>query len=396
LKEDFFNEHDYINVDKKRIENLYDRFKRTIKTYNNPLLENIAYEIERLAFNEIKSFLKPYEKMVTTMASKLQRNIYPLVIDSDEIFISDSFKPFLNSLVHVFRNSIDHGIESVDERLEKDKDINGSVKCQVSQTIDHIIISISDDGQGLEPKLLREKALHRGVYTKEELEKKSDEEILYIIFEEDFSTTSSISDVSGRGIGLSSVWYEINRLGGIIEISNHLGDGVEFKFTIPKLNIKTVELDILSKLSQRTVSYFTQTLNLSLQREFLFKEYTKFIPKDINVMINLNGGIDGQIIMGVSNELAIIMVNNFVKLELPEDEIAFLAAENVAETLNITLGNILKDFYLVSDSESISISTPQIAYKNDLIDMEKNVYMESSIAYGDETIKLWYINNIGE
>jgi CheY-specific phosphatase CheX len=128
----------------------------------------------------------------------------------------------------------------------------------------------------------------------------------------------------------------------------------------------------------------------------LFKEYTKFIPKDINVMINLNGGIDGQIIMGVSNELAIIMVNNFVKLELPEDEIAFLAAENVAETLNITLGNILKDFYLVSDSESISISTPQIAYKNDLIDMEKNVYMESSIAYGDETIKLWYINNIGE
>jgi CheY-specific phosphatase CheX len=175
-------------------------------------------------------------------------------------------------------------------------------------------------------------------------------------------------------------------LGGIIEISNHLGDGVEFKFTIPKLNIKTVELDILSKLSQRTVSYFTQTLNLSLQREFLFKEYTKFIPKDINVMINLNGGIDGQIIMGVSNELAIIMVNNFVKLELPEDEIAFLAAENVAETLNITLGNILKDFYLVSDSESISISTPQIAYKNDLIDMEKNVYMESSIAYRVKTI----------
>jgi CheY-specific phosphatase CheX len=238
--------------------------------------------------------------------------------------------------------------------------------------------------------------LHRGTYTKEQLECKSDGEILYIIFEEDFSTTSSISDVSGRGIGLSSVWYEINRLGGIIEIDNNFGYGVEFKFTIPKLNVKTIELDILSRLSQRTISYFTENLNLPLQKDFLFKEYETLQPQDINVIIDLEGGVFGKIIMGVSSELAITMVNNFVKLELPQDEIEFLAAENVAETLNITLGNILKDFYLVSESETISISTPKIVYKKDFTNIGNSLYMESSIAYEDEIIKLWYTNNLGE
>jgi CheY-specific phosphatase CheX len=317
-------------------------------------------------------------------------------VQSDDIFISDNFKPFLNSLVHVFRNCVDHGIESSDERVEKDKKVKGTITCNVTQSIDNIILSIRDDGKGLDPNLLRDKALHRGVYTKEQLSNKSDDEILYVIFEEDFSTTSSISDVSGRGIGLSSVWYEINRLGGIIEIENNFGYGVEFKFIIPKLNVKTVEIDILSKLSQRTIGYFTENLNLPLQRDVLFKEYETLEPKDINVIIELDGGIVGEIIMGVSSGLAITMVNNFVKLELPQDEIEFLAAENVAETLNITLGNILKDFYLVSDSETISISTPKIIYKKDFINIAKNSYMESSISYENEVIKLWYINNEGE
>jgi two-component system chemotaxis sensor kinase CheA len=396
LGEEFFSEHNYIHVDKKRIESLYNRYKRIIKTYDNPLLENMAYEIQRLSFNDIKSFLKPYEKMVDLLAQRLEKDIEPMSVQSDDIFISDNFKPFLNSLVHVFRNCVDHGIESSDERVEKDKKVKGTITCNVTQSIDNIILSIGDDGKGLDPNLLRDKALHRGVYTKEQLSNKSDDEILYVIFEEDFSTTSSISDVSGRGIGLSSVWYEINRLGGIIEIENNFGYGVEFKFIIPKLNVKTLEIDILSKLSQRTIGYFTENLNLPLQRDVLFKEYETLEPKDINVIIELDGGIVGEIIMGVSSALAITMVNNFVKLELPQDEIEFLAAENVAETLNITLGNILKDFYLVSDSETISISTPKIIYKKDFINIAKNSYMESSISYENEVIKLWYVNNEGE
>jgi two-component system chemotaxis sensor kinase CheA len=396
LGDEFFSEHNYIHIDKKRIESLHDRFKRTIKSYNNPLLDNIAYEIQRLSFHDIKSFLKPYEKMVLLLAQRLEKNIEPMVVQSDDIFISDNFKPFLNSLVHVFRNCVDHGIESSEDRIEKGKSLKGNIFCSVRQDIDNIIIIIGDDGKGLDPKLLKEKALHRGTYTKEQLECKSDGEILYIIFEEDFSTTSSISDVSGRGIGLSSVWYEINRLGGIIEIDNNFGYGVEFKFTIPKLNVKTIELDILSRLSQRTISYFTENLNLPLQKDFLFKEYETLQPQDINVIIDLEGGVFGKIIMGVSSELAITMVNNFVKLELPQDEIEFLAAENVAETLNITLGNILKDFYLVSESETISISTPKIVYKKDFTNIGNSLYMESSIAYEDEIIKLWYTNNLGE
>jgi CheY-specific phosphatase CheX len=334
--------------------------------------------------------------MVLLLAQRLEKNIEPMVVQSDDIFISDNFKPFLNSLVHVFRNCVDHGIESSEDRIEKGKSLKGNIFCSVRQDIDNIIIIIGDDGKGLDPKLLKEKALHRGTYTKEQLECKSDGEILYIIFEEDFSTTSSISDVSGRGIGLSSVWYEINRLGGIIEIDNNFGYGVEFKFTIPKLNVKTIELDILSRLSQRTISYFTENLNLPLQKDFLFKEYETLQPQDINVIIDLEGGVFGKIIMGVSSELAITMVNNFVKLELPQDEIEFLAAENVAETLNITLGNILKDFYLVSESETISISTPKIVYKKDFTNIGNSLYMESSIAYEDEIIKLWYTNNLGE
>ncbi len=202
-------------------------------TQENDKFEEIYKKIEQLTYHHIKVFIEPYKKVVEQLALKMDKQIEPLYLELDEIYLGGQYKPFLNSLVHIFRNSVDHGIETFDERYESQKAKYAKIKCAVKKQGTNIIISISDDGKGIDIEKIKQQAVDNELYTQEELEEMDENVILMLIFDEGFSTSKEISEISGRGVGLSATYNELKKLGGTLHMNNVSGSGLEFIFTVP-------------------------------------------------------------------------------------------------------------------------------------------------------------------
>jgi CheY-specific phosphatase CheX len=130
--------------------------------------------------------------------------------------------------------------------------------------------------------------------------------------------------------------------------------------------------EILTKLAKRTISYFKEDLQLSIDDKFEITEVNNISYLDISTLISLSHGMSGTIGMSVSNELAYKMVEGFIFGEMDKDELEELSSENVAETLNITLGNILKELDVVKNGANIEISTPYTMHNAVNITKKKN------------------------
>jgi two-component system chemotaxis sensor kinase CheA len=235
LGQDFFTKLNFISIDKKRIDLLKKQAESISKKNNNYfILKTLIEEIEKLKLHNIKTFLTPYIKLVEQLASKLNKSVHPLIIESDEIYIQDKYKDFLNSLVHIFRNSVDHSIESSELRIERLKNNYGTIKCKVLEDDNSITISISDDGNGIDIEKLKELSVQRNIYTQEEVNSLQEQELLRVIFTDAFTTSQNVTKISGRGVGLSSVLSELNKLNGSLSMENQLTKGIKFIFTIPK------------------------------------------------------------------------------------------------------------------------------------------------------------------
>lgn len=230
LGDDYFSKANYISINTYRIDNLYKRVHNYIHTDENK--EDITNEIRDLKYNNIKIYFRAYSKLVSQLSKKFDKPMYPLVLKSEDIYLSDKYVPFLNTLVHIFRNSMDHGIESMDERYEYGKEEQGTIICDIKKIDNNLQIDIKDDGKGIDINRIKSIALEKNLYSQEILDAKTDEEIVYIVFEDAFSTNDNITDISGRGVGLASILSELNKLNGNIEIENKFGQGIRFIFTI--------------------------------------------------------------------------------------------------------------------------------------------------------------------
>ena len=228
LGEEYFQNNDMVCVEKNRIDDLYN------KTID---YKDIANIVKKLHYHNVNMLFQPYAKLVKNLAKRLNKKMFPLEIDSENIYLSNQYKPFFNSLVHIFRNSVDHGIEAPEIREEAGKLRFGVIKCSIHQKNEILDIKIEDDGAGMDTNKIKSLALEKGLVTQEASEKLSEQEIIMFIFQDEFSTTTKITNISGRGVGLSSVITELNKLNGKIKIDNHFGQGVQFSFAIP-LNIE--------------------------------------------------------------------------------------------------------------------------------------------------------------
>jgi len=230
LGDEFFHKTEYLTIKQERIEKIYSKL---IQLCNSDEKMNILKDVKELLYKDIKVYIKPFKHTVDNLAQKLDKPIYPLQINAENIFVPQKYKFFLNSLVHVFRNALDHGIEDVETRIVNNKPKLATIKCTIKKENDDLIIIISDDGAGLDIEAIKAKAIEKNIYSIEELDSKTDKECAYIILEDEFSTAKNITNISGRGVGLASTKYEVEKLGGEIEILSKQGYGVTFIFTIP-------------------------------------------------------------------------------------------------------------------------------------------------------------------
>lgn len=232
LGEEFFHKSEYLTIKQSRIEDIYNKLLPICNSTNE---DSILHEVKELLHKDIKVYLKPYKHIVHNLAEKLNKHIHPLIINSENIFVPSQYKDFLNTIVHIFRNSLDHGIEPQEIRKIKNKPPLATISCTIKIENKHLIIIISDDGAGIDIDKIKQIALEKDLKSKKEIDKLSQDEISYLIFKDGFSTANNVTTLSGRGVGLASVKYEVEQLNGTIKINNRINKGVSFIFKIPYL-----------------------------------------------------------------------------------------------------------------------------------------------------------------
>jgi len=392
LGDDFFDKENHISLDKNRIGKLYEKIKLYFSNINanDETSKDILNNIEELKYHSVKILFRPYEKLVEQLSKRLNKKVNPLYIQGQDIYIGNIYKSFIHALVHIFRNSLDHGIEPAEIRMEKGKPEKGTISCIVTKDSHNITIKIKDDGAGIKLSKLKNKALEKNIISKEQLDLLSDDDVLRLIFHSDFSTSEQITDISGRGIGMSSVLDELNKLHGTVIINNIEDIGLEFIFSLPIINNIDSKQDILKKLSIRTIGYFGEFLNLQFNEQYLIEE-VESIKNNVAIIISLTNDMDGTIYFGVSETFARKLIYDFIDESMSKQEILDLSTNNIAEILNITLGNILQDLYIMKNGGVVGISTPEILNYNEEITKKTNSQiLISTLTYQDEEIILGY------
>jgi two-component system chemotaxis sensor kinase CheA len=181
----------------------------------------------------IKKVFGRFPRVVRDLARTLKKEI-TLELEGEETDLDKNLVEALaDPLVHLVRNSVDHGIEMPEERKAAGKPTMGTVKLSASQEGDHILLSIIDDGKGMDPDKLKEIAVSRGVMDVDTAARMSDVDAFNLIFAPGFSTKTEISEVSGRGVGMDVVKTKINQLNGSISIDSRLGIGTTLQIKVP-------------------------------------------------------------------------------------------------------------------------------------------------------------------
>ncbi|SFE83121.1 chemotaxis protein CheA [Alteribacillus iranensis] len=245
------------NGNKDSIETL-EKMTRVSNDLQNLILSMRMVPVEQV-FNR-------FPRMVRSLSQELGKKINLRITGADTELDRTVVDQIGDPLVHLIRNSVDHGLELPEERLEKNKQEAGEIHLKAYHSGNHVVIEVSDDGAGINREKVASKAVKSGIITKEEADQFSDNEIYDLLFASGFSTADQVSDVSGRGVGLDVVKTTIESLGGAITVTSVPGEGSLFSIELP------LTLSIILALLVR-VADETYAISLSSIKE------TTIIPK---------------------------------------------------------------------------------------------------------------------
>ncbi len=182
---------------------------------------------------QVGKVFNKFPRVVRDLSREVDKDI-ELVIEGAETELDKSVVEEINDpLVHLIRNAVDHGIETREERSHTGKPPKGKIVLSAYHEGNYIIISVKDDGRGMDPEILKNKAIEKGLITETEARQMSNEEAYGLIFKPGFSTAKSVSNISGRGVGMDVVKTNIEKLNGTIEIKSELGKGSAVTLKIP-------------------------------------------------------------------------------------------------------------------------------------------------------------------
>lgn len=181
----------------------------------------------------IKKVFGRFPRLVRDMSRNLKKQIRLELVGEDTDLDKNLVEALADPLVHLVRNSVDHGIEMPDEREAAGKEREGRVILAASQEGDHIQLTISDDGKGMNADVLRNKAVEKGMLDREAADRLSELECYNLIFAAGFSTKTEVSDVSGRGVGMDVVKTKISQLNGSVNVYSTLGKGSQVVIKVP-------------------------------------------------------------------------------------------------------------------------------------------------------------------
>ncbi len=181
----------------------------------------------------IETVFNRFPRVVRDLALKLGKEVELELVGGDTELDRSVIEIIGDPLLHLLRNSVDHGIEEPTGRKEAGKPEKGRVTVSARHKESHIVIEISDDGKGIDAARLREKAVQRGLLTQEAADKLTDKDAIQLIFHSGLSTATEVSEVSGRGVGMDIVRSNIQKVGGLIDLESTLGEGSKIQLRLP-------------------------------------------------------------------------------------------------------------------------------------------------------------------
>ena len=259
------------------------KFKHTLQ-----ILENVGRDIRTLQDELMQSTMMPMEivfrnfpRMVRDLETSLNKSMSLMIENADTKLDKSIAEEISNPLIHIIRNSADHGIESLEERIRAGKPERGTIKLSAWQKSEQIIISVEDDGKGIDEEKVLNSAIKKGLISSEEAKKFTKQEAVNLVFHPGFSTAEKVSDISGRGVGMDVVKTHIEKINGTIELKSEKGKGTKITLKIP--STMSIIPCIVTKINNRMLCLPSINVNkvLSITPEDIQnRELKEFIISD--------------------------------------------------------------------------------------------------------------------
>lgn len=201
--------------------------------YLERVTTNLHESVMKVRMMPIESVVSKFPRMIRDLSKKLNKKMELYMSGEDTELDRTVIDEIGDPLMHLLRNSADHGLESAEVRKERGKNEVGSIFLDAYQDGNNVVIEVRDDGNGIDIEKVKNKAIEKGTITQEQAEVMSDKEIVDLLFRPSFSTSDKVTDVSGRGVGLDVVKSKIEALGGDVEVKTKYGEGSIFIIRLP-------------------------------------------------------------------------------------------------------------------------------------------------------------------
>ena len=216
----------------------------------NRIAEDLQDAIMQVRMMPVSFVLQRFPRLVRDIARKLDKKVN-LILEGEETEADKAMiEALADPLVHIVRNSLDHGLEAPAERLAAGKPETGTLRIRASQNADHVVIAIDDDGRGIDPQKIKAKVAAKELVEPAALEAMSDQELVNLVFLPGFSTAEQVSDLSGRGVGMDVVRSGIEKVGGSLRLVSQVGQGTQLSLTLP-LSMAVTQVMVIESGGQR-------------------------------------------------------------------------------------------------------------------------------------------------
>ncbi len=211
----------------------------TMDTFHN-LTKEIQEKVMKVRMLPVGPMFNQFYRFVRDIAQKVGKKVKLTLHGTDTELDKTVIERITDPLRHIVRNAIDHGLESIEQRKEIGKQEEGNIKLSAFHREGNVVIEIQDDGKGMDPKKIFEKAVEKGLVTEEESEELTDSQKINFIFSPGFSTAEQVTDLSGRGVGMDVVKNNIEQLRGSVHLKTELGKGTTIQIILP-LTLSIIE-----------------------------------------------------------------------------------------------------------------------------------------------------------
>lgn len=224
-------------IDRVRLEQLASEVKRNDLTETVEHMSRVSSDLQNIVLKlrmvPVDSVFNRFPRMIRDLAKSLDKKVDLVITGAETELDRTVIDEIGDPLVHLLRNAVDHGIESISDRLAAGKSEQGTIQLRAFHSGNHVFIEIEEDGRGIYREKVLKTALKNGLVTEEQAAKLSDLEVYNLLFASGFSTAEKISDISGRGVGLDVVKTKIQMLGGHVQVDSKPGFGSKFSVQLP-------------------------------------------------------------------------------------------------------------------------------------------------------------------